>query len=244
MTTATARCAIVGAGRLGTLLVAALRDVGVPVTGPVGRGADPTDAEIVLLCVPDREIAHAAAALTPRPGVMVGHCSGATTLAPLAPHRSFSLHPLMTITADGASLDGVPAAVAGSDPEALETARSLATMLRMLPFEIADEDRAAYHAGVSMASNHLVALEWAAATIAGVPREMLVPIVRATVDNWARLGPERALTGPVARGDEETVARQRAAVQHDHPRLLAVYDALNDTTRALVAHRDHPETAR
>ena len=55
---------------------------------------------------------------------------------------------------------------------------------------------------------------------------MLVPLVRATVENWARLGPERALTGPVARGDEQTVAAQRAAVAERAPELLAIFDAL------------------
>src|SRR4051794_19196588 len=75
-------CAIVGPGRLGHALVPALRTAGIEVEGPLGRGADPRDAEVVLLCVPDGEIAAAAAAVTPGP--LVGHCSGATTLEPLA----------------------------------------------------------------------------------------------------------------------------------------------------------------
>src|SRR5437764_511938 len=81
--------------------------------------------------------------------------------------------------------------------------------------EVADEHRAAYHAAASVASNFLVTLEAFAerlAATAGVDREHLVPLVRATVENWAALGPERALTGPVARGDEATVERQRAEV--------------------------------
>ncbi len=59
--------------------------------------------------------------------------------------------------------------------------------------------------------------------------------MRATVENWARLGPERALTGPVARGDEQTVAAQRAAVAERAPELLAMFDALVDATRSLAA---------
>ncbi len=62
-----------------------------------------------------------------------------------------------------------------------------------------------------------------------------MPLVRAAVENWAALGPERALTGPVARGDEATVARQRAAVAERAPELLALFDALTDATRALAA---------
>ena len=65
-----------------------------------------------------------------------------------------------------------------------------------------------------------------------------MPLVRATVENWARLGPERALTGPVARGDEATVARQREAVAEAAPELLELFDALTATTRALAADRE------
>jgi predicted short-subunit dehydrogenase-like oxidoreductase (DUF2520 family) len=72
---------------------------------------------------------------------------------------------------------------------------------------------------------------------AGVSRELLVPLVRATVDNWAALGPRRALTGPVARGDEATVARQRAAVADRAPDLLPMFDALVEVTRTLAGTR-------
>src|ERR671916_736408 len=89
--------AIVGAGRLGTALAAALGAAGLDVRGPLGRGAEVTGEAIVLLCVPDGEIERAAAAI--EPGSLVGHCSGATGLGPLAPHEAFSLHPLMTVPA-------------------------------------------------------------------------------------------------------------------------------------------------
>src|SRR3954462_7787620 len=78
------RCAVVGRGRMGTALAARLRDAGVHVCGPLGREDAVDDADVVLLAVPDAEIAHAAAAIAPGP--LVGHLSGATTLAPLAPH--------------------------------------------------------------------------------------------------------------------------------------------------------------
>ena len=63
---------------------------------------------------------------------------------------------------------------------------------------------------------------------------MFVPLVRATVENWAALGPERALTGPVARGDEATVARQRDAVAERVPELVPLFDALVEATRELA----------
>jgi predicted short-subunit dehydrogenase-like oxidoreductase (DUF2520 family) len=171
---------------------------------------------------------------------MVGHCSGATGLGPLAPHEAFSLHPLMTVTAEGAQFTGAGAAVAGSTPRALALARELAQAMHMHPVEIAEADRPAYHAAAAIASNFLITLEATAERIAatvGLEREQLVPLVRATVENWARLGPERALTGPVARGDHATVARQRTAVAEAAPDLLELFDALVETTRALAGDR-------
>ena len=228
-------CAIVGAGRLGHALAAALREAGIEVEGPLGRGARP-QAELVLLTVPDGEIRAAAEAT---PAALIGHCSGATTLEPLGDRRSFSLHPLMTVPEGGkAPFEGAGCAVAGSDEPALETAAALALALKMRPVEVADEDRAAYHAAASIAANFLVALEGQAerlAATAGVPRELLVPLARAALDNWAANGAEQALTGPVARGDEATIARQRAAIEERAPDILDAFDALVAASRVLAA---------
>jgi predicted short-subunit dehydrogenase-like oxidoreductase (DUF2520 family) len=233
MTPVLPACAVVGHGRLGTALVAALRAAGAPVDGPLGRGATASAAEVVFLAVPDAEIASAAAQIAP--GRLVGHCSGATTLAPLAPHaEAFSLHPLMTITAAGATFAGATAAIAGTTDAALATARTLAEALGLHPIEIADADRPAYHAAASMASNFLVTLEWAAERVGGLDRAALAPLVRATVDNWATHGPRAALTGPITRGDEATVQQQRAAVADRAPDLTQLFDALADATRDLA----------
>lgn len=219
--------AIIGAGRLGTAMAAALRSAGVVVQGPLGRGQAPEGADVVLMCVPDAAIAEVADSIAPGP--LVGHCSGATTLEPLAGHRAFSLHPLLTAPADGVPhFHGVPCAVAGD-----EIAVRLATTLGMKPLVVADADRAAYHAAASMASNFLVTLEVAAervAATAGLSREDLLPLVQATVDNWAALG-AAALTGPIARGDHETVARHREALAERAPDLLDLYDTLAEATR-------------
>ncbi len=237
------RCATVGAGRLGRALTEALREAGIPVDGPLGRGARCSDADVVLLCVPDGEIATAAAAIEHRAdgAPLVGHCSGALGLDVLAPHEAFSLHPLMTVPAEGSShLAGASAAVAGTTPHARGVAHQLALHVGLTPVEIADEDRAAYHAAASVASNFLVTLEAAAeqlAATAGLDRAALVPLVRASVENWASLGPERALTGPLVRGDEDTVERQRAAIAERTPDLLPLFDALADATRALAGVR-------
>jgi predicted short-subunit dehydrogenase-like oxidoreductase (DUF2520 family) len=230
-----ARLAIVGRGRLGNALAASLRAAGVRFTGPLGRGADAAGADVVLLCVPDMEIADAAARLVPGP--TVGHCSGATGLEVLVPHEAFSLHPLMTVTAKGADFAGAGAAIAASTAHALQVAAELAAALGMNPVEVAAEDRPAYHAAASIASNFVITLEAAAerlAASAGLDRALLVPLVRQTVENWARLGAEQALTGPVARGDEATVAVQRQAVQDRAADLLPLFDALVQATRALA----------
>jgi hypothetical protein len=265
-------CAIVGAGRLGHALAAALRKAGAEVDGPLGRNARP-QAEVVLLCVPDGEIRAAAAAIPARgpaasdgapagsPAAphetaeanppapdgktarvreqLVGHCSGATTLEPLHPHEAFSLHPLMTVPEGGtAPFEGAGCAIAGTTPRALATAEALARALHMRPVHVHDEDRAAYHAAASIAANFLVTLEGAAerlAATAGVERELLVPLARAALENWAAKGAAQALTGPVARGDEATIARQRAAIAERTPDLLGVFDMLVAASRVVVA---------
>jgi predicted short-subunit dehydrogenase-like oxidoreductase (DUF2520 family) len=230
------RLAIVGAGRLGVAIHQALSAAGMTVAGPLGRGADPHGCEAVLLCVPDSEIANAAAAVSGAP--LVGHCSGATTLEPLAGHEAFSLHPLMTVTAEGATFAGAAAAVDGSTDRALAYAVRLAEALGMQPVHVSAEDRAAYHAAASIASNFLVTIEGAAervAAAAGIERAQLVPLVRASVENWARLGAAGALTGPVARGDAATVERQRQAIAERTPDLLQLFDSLVVAAAALAA---------
>ncbi len=232
------RIAVVGAGRLGTALAAALRDAGCDVEGPLGRDEAPShSADTVLLCVPDAQIEAAAAALAPGP--LVGHCSAATTLAALTPHEAFSLHPLMTVTAAGANFAGATAAIAGATPRALGAAEALGLALGMCPLQIDDADRAAYHAAASVASNFLVVVEDLAerlARSAGLDREPLVALVQASIANWGALGPD-ALTGPIARGDEQTVVRQRAAVAERAPEDLELFDALTEATRRLAAGR-------
>jgi predicted short-subunit dehydrogenase-like oxidoreductase (DUF2520 family) len=234
------RLAVVGRGRLGSALAAALSAAGLDVLGPLGRGTPPT-ADAVLLCVPDSEIASAAAACAGT-APLIGHTSGATPLSALdaAGAEAFGLHPLQTFTAAGGSFGGCGCATGGATPRALATADAIARTLGMRPFVLADADRPAYHAAASIASNFLVTIEAAAEQVgaaAGLPRELLVPLVEQTVANWASLGAVKALTGPVARGDDETVDRQREAVLAAAPELETVWDALVAATRALAQER-------
>jgi len=236
------RVGIVGSGRVGTALARALRDASVDVVGPVGRGERSARCDAIVLCVPDAEIAAAAEVVTAA-APLVGHTSGATPLSALA-HAgvaSFGLHPLQTVAHPDVRFEGAGAAVAGSTPEALAFATALAERLGMTPFEIDDEGRAAYHAAASVASNFLVTLQAAAETIAAgaglepeQARALLAPLVRQTVENIVELGPDAALTGPVARGDEATTAAQRAAVEGTAPELVDLFDELVRRTRELA----------
>jgi len=234
---ACSRLALVGQGRLGTALERALKAEGIDVAGPFGRGADGADADAVLLCVPDGEVARAAGRISP--GRLVGHCSGASGLEVLAPHDAFSMHPLMTVTRAGANFNGAGAAIAGSTPAALRFAAELAARLGLRSVRVAEEDRALYHAAASIASNFLITVEAAAERLmgrVGVERDLLVPLVRASVENWAAAGAAQALTGPVARGDEATVQAQRTAIGEREPELLDLFDALVGATRRLSRH--------
>ncbi len=229
---------IVGRGRLGTALANALRVAGRTVTGPLARGAETVAGAVVLLCVPDREIATAAAAIPH--SALVGHCSGIATLEPLFPHEAFSVHPLMTVThARTPDFHGAGCAVAGSTPRARTVAESLALTIGMRPVEIAESNRALYHAAATVASNYLVTLETIAERLAasvGVSRDMLAPLVRASVENWVADG-AGALTGPIARGDQPTVDRQRAAIAAHDPALLDLWDALVRQTSRVAGNR-------
>lgn len=235
------RVQIVGRGRMATALEASLRD-GVEALPLGGRGCDGAGSDVVVLAVPDAAIADAARAIVPGP--IVGHCSGATGLAALAPHEAFGMHPLLAVVGPSTRFAGACAAVAGTSERALAVATGLAERLGLEPFSVADRDRAAYHAAASAASNFLMTVEGLAeelAATAGVPRRALVPLVRAAVDNWAELGAAGALTGPIARGDEGTVARQREAVRERLPERLALFDALVAGTRSLAAAPAPPE---
>ncbi len=212
---------IIGSGRVGSALAARFRECGVAV-----GDADP---DVVLLCVPDTAIAGTSRCLAPGRG-WVGHVSGATPLAALEPHeRRFSLHPLQTFDTSGdpAQLDGAWAAVSGETDEAMGVARELAEMLGLRPFELADEERTLYHAGAVFASNYLVTLQRAAVRL-GVPAEGLVPLMRGTIDHGFEL------TGPIARGDWETVEAHKRAIRAERPELEPVYEALAEATAALA----------
>ena len=235
---------IVGRGRVGGSIARAAELAGLEVRLVAHTAAANAyaGAGAVLLCVPDEAIVPAAHEVPEGPS-FVGHVSGAATLNLLAEAsargaRAFSLHPLQTFADGETPVEGTPAAIAGGDAEARSFARKLAETLGMRPFEVAEADRAAYHAAAAMASNLLVALEESAAELfaqlgADDARELLGPLVLRTAANWVERGPA-ALTGPIARGDQVTVDGHRAALAERAPELLPLYDALAERARLLA----------
>jgi predicted short-subunit dehydrogenase-like oxidoreductase (DUF2520 family) len=211
---------VIGTGRVGSAVAARLAQRGVELRED--------GAELVLLCVPDTAIADTAARI--EPGPWVAHVSGATPLAALDPHeRRFGLHPLQTFTrARGAEqLDGAWAAVTAESAEARELGFELARLLGLEPFELDDAARPLYHAGAAIASNYLVTLHRVAADLlgaAGAPPEALTPLMRRTIDNGFEL------TGPIERGDRETVEAHRRAIRATRPELEPLYDVLAEAT--------------
>ncbi|HTU40404.1 MAG TPA: DUF2520 domain-containing protein [Candidatus Aquilonibacter sp.] len=179
-------------------------------------------AEIVWFCVPDREIAGTAELLsgaTDWHGKVALHSSGALTSDTLEVLRRrgaavASVHPLMTFVRDSRALPkGVPFALEG-DPKALRIARALVLQLRGDPFTIHKRYKQAYHAWGMFLSPLFIALLAAAERVAGAAgfsrhdaRKRMLPILRQTLTNYDRMGAAQSFSGPIARGDVDTVSR-------------------------------------
>jgi len=229
--TAALRLRVIGPGRAGRSFATALARVGWDVDGLLGRDDDPTDAaegvDLLAIATPDKVVPEVAAAVRPEPDAVVAHLAGSLGLDALAGHsRAAAIHPLVPLTDPERGADRLAArawfALAG-DP----MGRRVVADLGGRWFEVADADRAAYHAAAVVASNHLVALLGQVARIAagiGVPPEAYLDLARGALDDVAALGPAAALTGPAARGDWATLARHLAALdtgEHDAYRTLA-----------------------
>jgi predicted short-subunit dehydrogenase-like oxidoreductase (DUF2520 family) len=210
---------VIGAGRAGSAIAARLRERGIAVRD---------DAPLRLLCVPDRAIAEVARSI--EPGPWLAHVSGGTPLSALDPHvNRFSVHPLQTLTlARGPEqLDGAWGAVTAKSADAQARGLWLAETLGLHAFALADDKRASYHAGAAIASNFLVTLHRTASQLfeeAQVPPQALVPLMQRTIEN------DFDLTGPIARGDWETVERHRVALRGSG--FEEAYEALVEVTRA------------
>ena len=254
---------IVGPGRLGSVLAAALRDAGFQIDEIVGRPAAASQrrvkrlatqagaraatprtaalgADIVWICVPDAEIARAASSLASRfegRGKVVFHASGALLSDELNALRRrgaacASVHPLMSFVGSSTpSLRGVPFALEG-DARAVQAARRVVKALGGEAFTIARSRKVAYHSWGAFASPLLVSALATAETVAvaaGLTRKeahrRMLPIVKQTLSNYAAYGAAASFSGPIVRGDVQTV-KKHLTVLGRLPRAKEVYLAL------------------
>ena len=256
------RIAIVGAGNLGTALAVSLHDAGFVIEAVVARDraeslrkarrlakrvnaralADPAraDADLFWFCVPDSEIARAAAGFLPKHSwkrKIALHSSGALASDELDSLRKVgasvaSVHPLMTfVRGSRPLLAGVPFAIEG-DAAAVRVGRRIVRGVDGKPFSIRKQDKAAYHAWGTFASPLLTALLATTehvARLAGVDRRdavrRMMPILQQTLANYAEYGGPNAFSGPIIRGDVDTV-RRHLRVLRGLPAAREVYAAL------------------
>jgi predicted short-subunit dehydrogenase-like oxidoreductase (DUF2520 family) len=203
-------------------------------------GTAAMDAELLWFCVPDGAIREAASSLAAcaKGRVRFGfHSSGALLSRELQSLRRngaavASVHPLMTfVPGSRPSLAGVPFSLEG-DVAAIRLARRIVRDLGGKSFALPPARKAAYHAWATFTSPlwlaFLVTLE-EAARAAGLTHEdarrMSLPIIRQTLENYARLGPAHSFSGPIIRGDATTVAKHLAVLKK-HPAVRDVYVAL------------------
>ncbi|MDQ3054968.1 MAG: DUF2520 domain-containing protein [Actinomycetota bacterium] len=273
-TLAPLRVGIIGAGRVGAVLGAALSESGHRVVAATavstasrdraarllpGAALLPADeviarVDLILLAVPDDTLTDLVRGLAESGnfahGQIVVHTSGAHGLAVLQPAIDrgvlpLALHPVMTFAGrpeDVHRLSGVPFGVTAND-EHRAVAETLVLELGGEPVWVEESARTLYHAALVVGSNHLVTLVAEARDLlrtAGVedPARLLAPLLGAALDNSLRYG-DKALTGPVSRGDVGTVRRHLRTLVEQAPDSVASYVALARRTaqRALASGR-------
>jgi predicted short-subunit dehydrogenase-like oxidoreductase (DUF2520 family) len=259
------RVGVIGAGRVGAVLAAALRargheivsvagesdaslrrvaDLlpGVPVAKPtaVGRACD-----VLLLTVPDdmldNVVSQLAASGALHAGQFVVHTSGSHGLQVLEPAvrvgaRPVAMHPAMTFTGTARDLERLPTCVFGvtAGGQERDWARALVAELGGELMWVPEERRSLYHAGLAHGANHLVtlvsqAMELLGAAGADDPAGVLRPLLVAALDNALAEG-DSALTGPIVRGDVNTVRAHLAEIADSAPDTLPSYVALARAT--------------
>lgn len=207
--------------------------------------------EVVIVAVPDSAIAEVGAEIASgvRSGCLVLHTSGGTSVEALSAVREAgarigSVHPLQTIpdaTRGADALRGATVAVT-CDAADVPVVYRLARAWGGRPFMLADDAKTRYHAAAVFAANYLVTSVWAAMELlqdigVGNARQALTPLVQASVRNVLSMTPAKAITGPVARGDIETVRRHLEALRRDDPsdgRIADAYASLARLTAALA----------
>jgi predicted short-subunit dehydrogenase-like oxidoreductase (DUF2520 family) len=262
---------VVGAGRVGAVLGAALERAGHHIIAAAAVSAASRDraarllpgvairpadevaraaTDLLLLAVPDDALAGVVSGLNATgalaSGQVVAHTSGAHGLDVLGEVNGMALHPAMTFTGENADLDRLPGIAWGVTTRDKAFATRLVADLGGVPEWIAEEARPLYHAALAHGANHLVTLVNEAADLlraAGIerPERVLSPLLHAALDNALRLGDD-ALTGPVSRGDAGTVGKHLERMPADAvPAYLAL--ARRTADRAIASGRLRPQDA-
>jgi predicted short-subunit dehydrogenase-like oxidoreductase (DUF2520 family) len=252
------RIGVVGAGRVGAVLAAALRAAGHEVVAVAGESpasrtrietllpgvrvdkpsAVARSCDLLLLTVPDDMLGNVVAMLSAsgaiRAGQRVVHTSGKHGLAVLAPAAELgaevlAMHPAMTFTGTDVDLARLSGCVYGvtATLETHELAQQLVADLGGTVVWVPEDRRTLYHAGLAHGANHLVtlvaqAMDLLSASGAEDPAATLRPLLNAALDNALSYG-SAALTGPVVRGDVETVRAHLADIAASAPETLESY---------------------
>ena len=268
---------VVGAGRVGAVLAAALRSAGHEISAVAGESAasrtrietllpgvhvdKPTavarSCDLLLLTVPDDMLGNVISMLSAsgaiRPGQRVVHTSGKHGLAVLEPAtrlgaQGLAMHPAMTFTGTDLDLDRLPGCVYGvtATADTLGLAETLVADLGGRMVRVAEERRTLYHAGLAHGANHLVtlvsqAMDLLRASGSDDPAGTLRPLLTAALDNALTYG-DAALTGPIVRGDVETVRAHVADIAATSPETLESYVVMARATanRAVLDGRLMP----
>lgn len=222
--------------------------------------------DVYVITVPDASLPEVAARLAceiqasreaPANSPLVLHASGANSVEELAPcadagAATLAFHPLQTfsepLTGSTRFAGSAIAVTPGPGPhydQARDFGFRLAGSLGSKPFLLDDDQKVLYHAAACVASNYLVTLEHCARRIfveAGMPEDEAVayfmPLVRGAIDNLALQGPVTALTGPLSRGDTNTIAAHLRELADQMPDLVPLYKTLGLATLDLVRVRD------
>jgi predicted short-subunit dehydrogenase-like oxidoreductase (DUF2520 family) len=256
---------VVGAGRVGAVLAAALRSAGHQIAAVAGESDASRDriarllpgvrvdkpsavaraCDLLLLTVPDDMLGNAVAMLSAsgavREGQYVAHTSGRHGLAVLEPARRrgahvLALHPAMTFTGTALDLDRLPGCWFGvtAGPDTAALAERLVADLGGRTIRVPEERRTLYHAALAHGANHLVTLVAQSMDLLGEagaddPAAVLRPLLEAALGNALASG-DAALTGPIVRGDVETVRAHLADLAATAPETLPSYVAMARAT--------------
>ncbi|MBT94861.1 MAG: hypothetical protein CL431_02680 [Acidimicrobiaceae bacterium] len=229
---------IIGPGKAGLSFYLALRSIGWNVKEPLGRkdniGALNPDIDYILITTPDHEIPIVAQNLNATEAI-VAHVSGARGIECLSPHRRrASIHPLVSMPTPEIGKDRLLRntwyAIDGdSDVDVIVDA------LGGQKFSIANESRSLYHATACIASNHLVVLMAQVKRLSlelNIPFEPFLELSASTLEGLSGLNPAEALTGPAARGDEQTIKSHLKCLPESEKNL---YKCLLDEAKGIAA---------